>query len=189
MNATVKEVRNDCVEIAWEPAEGAEKYHVYWADKDISTMKYQLVGDTKECSFVLKKATHVPHYLKVAAVKNETEYEMSNLVETPLKAVFHEQLEKLNRGLIAVKTDEGVYVGWRMFIDEVRGYSDTGLTGLIMPYTAVKTKLQSLQTALTTLIQMEPCRIHIVLHRLLTAKRENAVRKFLCGKTITLIFQ
>ena len=129
MNATVKEVRNDCVEIAWEPAEEAEKYHVYWADKDISTMKYQLVGDTKECSFVLKKATHVPHYLKVAAVKNETEYEMSNLVETPLKAVFHEQLEKLNRGLIAVKTDKGVYVGWRMFIDEVRGYSDTGLTG------------------------------------------------------------
>ena len=107
MNATVKEVRNDCVEIAWEPAEEAEKYHVYWADKDISTMKYQLVGDTKECSFVLKKATHVPHYLKVAAVKDGTEYEMSNLVETPLKAVFHEQLEKLNRGLIAVKTDKG----------------------------------------------------------------------------------
>ena len=25
MNATVKEVYNDCVEIAWEPAEGAEK--------------------------------------------------------------------------------------------------------------------------------------------------------------------
>ena len=38
MNATVKEVRNDCVEIAWEPAEEAEKYHVYWADKDISTI-------------------------------------------------------------------------------------------------------------------------------------------------------
>ena len=38
MNATVKEVYNDCVEIAWEPAEGAEKYHVYWADKDISTL-------------------------------------------------------------------------------------------------------------------------------------------------------
>ncbi|MFR5829890.1 MAG: hypothetical protein ACLUEW_01755 [Lachnospiraceae bacterium] len=92
-------------------------------------MKYQLVGDTKECSFVLKKATHVPHYLKVAAVKDGTEYEMSNLVETPLKAVFHEQLEKLNRGLVAVKTDKGVYVGWRMFIDEVRGYCDTGLTG------------------------------------------------------------
>lgn len=77
MNATVKQVWNDHVEIAWEPAEGAEKYHVYWADKDILTMKYQLVGDTKECSFVLKKATHVPHYLKVAAVKDGTEYELS----------------------------------------------------------------------------------------------------------------
>ena len=29
MNATVKQVWNDHVEIAWEPAEGAEKYHVY----------------------------------------------------------------------------------------------------------------------------------------------------------------
>ena len=37
MNATVKQVWNDHVEIAWEPAEGAEKYHVYWADKDILT--------------------------------------------------------------------------------------------------------------------------------------------------------
>ena len=36
---------------------------------------------------------------------------------------------KLNRGLVSVKTDKGVYVGWRMFIDEVRGYCDTGLTG------------------------------------------------------------
>ena len=51
----------------------------------------------------------MPHYLKAAAVKDGTEYEMSNLVETPLKAVFHEQLEKLNRGLVAVKTDKGVY--------------------------------------------------------------------------------
>ena len=32
MNATVKQVWNAHVEIAWEPAEGAEKYHVYWAD-------------------------------------------------------------------------------------------------------------------------------------------------------------
>ena len=129
MNAIVKQVWNDRVEIAWEQAEGAEKYHVYWADKDISTMKYQLVGDTKKCSFVLKKATHVPHYLKVAAVKNGEECETSGVIETPLKAVFHEQLEKLNRGLIAVKTEDGVYIGWRMFLDEVTGYSDTGLTG------------------------------------------------------------
>ena len=130
----------------------------------------------------------MPHYLKVAAVKDGTEYEMSNLVETPLKAVFHEQLEKLNRGLVAVKTDKGVYVGWRMFIDEVRGYCDTGLTGADYVVYRGENKI-AVVTALTILIQMEHCRIHIVLHRLLTAKRENAVRKFLYGKTIILIFQ
>ena len=61
MKATVRQVWDDRVEIAWEPAEDAQGYHVYWADKDIPTMKYQLVGDTKECRFVLKKGTHVPH--------------------------------------------------------------------------------------------------------------------------------
>ena len=60
---------------------------------------------------------------------------------------------------------------------------------LIMLYTEVKRKLQSLQTALTILIQMEPCRIHIVLHQLLTAKRGLAARQSPYGKTIILIFQ
>ena len=69
MNATVKQVWNDHVEIAWEPAEGAEKYHVYWADKDILTMKYQLVGDTKECSFVLKEGNACAALFKGSSCK------------------------------------------------------------------------------------------------------------------------
>ena len=129
MKVTVKQIWDDKVEIAWEMQKKAESYHVYWADKDIATMQYQLVDDTKECSFVLKKATHVPHYLKVAAVKDNTEYEISDVIETPVKAKFNEQLEKLGRGLIAIKTQDGIYVGWRMFIDEVKGYSKTGMTG------------------------------------------------------------
>ena len=39
------------------------------------------------------------------------------------------QLEKLNRGLAAVKTPEGVYLSWRLLREEVRGASPTGLTG------------------------------------------------------------
>ena len=46
MKVTVGQVQKTQVEIKWEPVEGAESYHVYWADKDIPTMKYQLVGDT-----------------------------------------------------------------------------------------------------------------------------------------------
>ena len=31
------------------------------------------------------------------------------------------QLEKLDRGLVAVKTEHGVYLSWRFLKDEVRG--------------------------------------------------------------------
>ncbi|MBQ3669442.1 MAG: rhamnogalacturonan lyase [Clostridia bacterium] len=37
--------------------------------------------------------------------------------------------EKLNRGLIAVKTNEGIFLSWRLFKSEVTGFSDSGLVG------------------------------------------------------------
>ncbi len=39
------------------------------------------------------------------------------------------QLERLGRGLVAVKTGEGVYLSWRLLREEVRGANATGLTG------------------------------------------------------------
>ncbi len=39
------------------------------------------------------------------------------------------QLEKLNRGLIAVPTSEGIFLGWRLLVEEVSGANETGLTG------------------------------------------------------------
>ena len=46
-----------------------------------------------------------------------------------MKKVFREQLERLNRGLVAVKTGNGIFLSWRLFLEEVSGYSDTGMTG------------------------------------------------------------
>lgn len=39
------------------------------------------------------------------------------------------QLETLDRGLVAISTDEGVFLSWRLLADEATGASDTGLTG------------------------------------------------------------
>ena len=39
------------------------------------------------------------------------------------------QLEKLDRGLVAVKTPDGVYLSWRMLREEVRGAEKDRLTG------------------------------------------------------------
>lgn len=45
------------------------------------------------------------------------------------KKVFHEQLEQLNRGLVAVPVKNGIFLSWRLFLGEVSGYCDTGMTG------------------------------------------------------------
>ena len=39
------------------------------------------------------------------------------------------QLEDLDRGLVAIQTDDGVILSWRLLIGEASGSSETGLTG------------------------------------------------------------
>ncbi len=51
----------------------------------------------------------------------------SKVLKTPIYRQLNEQLEKLNRGLIAVKCHEGVFLSWRLMRDEVHGYTDTGI--------------------------------------------------------------
>ncbi|MBE5876060.1 MAG: rhamnogalacturonan lyase [Lachnospiraceae bacterium] len=125
----IKEITEDKVVITWNQEEDADSYRVYWADADTPTMKYRLMEETKENSYILKRATHVPHFLKVSSVKNGAESVCSDVLQTPVKKVFHEQLEKLSRGLVAIKVANGIFVSWRLFLDEVKGYSQTGLTG------------------------------------------------------------
>jgi hypothetical protein len=39
------------------------------------------------------------------------------------------ELEQLDRGLVAVATEEGVFLSWRLLASEVTGHTDTGLAG------------------------------------------------------------
>lgn len=130
MELKVKTLEDSYLVLAWKPYEGATNYRIYWADKDISTMKYKLVGDTRATEFKFNKATHVPHYFKVAAVSGEKEIAITDVLKTPVKKIFKEQVEKLSRGLIAVRTEKGIFLSWRLMLDEVNGYSKTGLTGV-----------------------------------------------------------
>jgi rhamnogalacturonan endolyase len=48
---------------------------------------------------------------------------------TPAAPAGTPQLEKLDRGLVATATSEGVFVSWRLLVSEATGASATGLTG------------------------------------------------------------
>lgn len=129
MKLWIENLADESVTIAWEPVDGADSYGVSWADTDRETVVFRELAQTTECSYTLHKATHVPHYVKVAAVKDGKAAEVSEVLKTPVKKVFHRQLEKINRGLQAVAVKNGVFLSWRLLLDEVDGYSATGLTG------------------------------------------------------------
>jgi len=48
---------------------------------------------------------------------------------TPAAPAGTPQLEKLDRGLVAATTADGVFVSWRLLVSEATGAGDTGLTG------------------------------------------------------------
>ena len=129
MNLQVLELADDYVTIGWIPVKGADMYLVFWADRNTPTMRYKCLTKTESTQYRLNKATHVPHYFYVEAQADGQVIKTSKTLKTQVKKVFHPQLEKLNRGLIAVPQEDGVFLSWRLFRNEVDGYSDTGLTG------------------------------------------------------------
>ena len=128
----IKEVNPEYVTVEWDRAAstaGKVRYRVFWSDRYTPNMEYKCVAETVQTEYVLHKSTHIPHYLSVSAEENGVELGRSEVVRTPVGRVMNEQRENLGRGLIAVKTGEGVFLSWRLFVDEVTGYSETGMTG------------------------------------------------------------
>ena len=104
----IDDVSEESVGLVWNRVENADCYTVYWADTNLPSTKFKKAGVTEKCSFTFKRATFAPWYFKVSATVGGVEGECSKVVHSPVKKIFHEQLEKLDRGLIAVKTNTSV---------------------------------------------------------------------------------
>ncbi len=124
----ISRIGKNNIDLSWECVD-ADAYRVYWSDSDRASVSYKMMAEVQECTYRLSKSTHVPHYIRVAAVKDDVETVVSNRLTTPVTYAINAQIEKLNRGMVAVKTANGVFLSWRLLKDEVRGYSETGMTG------------------------------------------------------------
>ena len=128
----IEKISNQEVTVSWDPIEGADGYRVYWSDRETKKENYRFMKEISaddKCLFTLTKSTHIPHYVRICAVKADITI-MEEEYVTPVHYVKQEQLEKLERGLIAVKTKNGVFLSWRLFVTEVTGFTDGGLTGV-----------------------------------------------------------
>lgn len=129
MQIRIIELENEYVKFEWDSVEGAANYRISWADTPGKTAEYAILKCSCETEYILKKSTHVHHYLKVEALNGSGELLDTACLSTPIKRKFAVQREALNRGLIAIKVNTGIFLSWRMFFSEVEGCNDTGLTG------------------------------------------------------------
>ncbi len=129
MDIRIEKISDNEMIFNWDAVEDADSYRLMWKDRARDTMLFKSLPDTKELRGTLRKMPRIPYYVKVQALKNDKTILESAVVKTPVKKVLKEQLEKLNRGLVAVKTNNGIFISFRLFKNEVTGYTDTGLSG------------------------------------------------------------
>lgn len=118
---TVSATRNT-IELAWDQTADTNIYYIYRSDKKDGT--FDQVGVAESASFVDNSVlTDVPYYYRVKAVNTGGLSEFSSVLEVPTATYYHRQMEKLNRGLLAVKAENGIYVGWRLLGNDPKDIS------------------------------------------------------------------
>ena len=126
-------IYNNQVTITWDCIKGAKTTRIYWSDREGKWENYRFMKEilAKESQqFTLHKSTCVPHYFYVCFIMEDETVLSMEKYNTPVHFIKKEQLERLNRGLIAIKTKTGIFLSWRLFLSEVTGYDETGMTGM-----------------------------------------------------------
>ncbi len=117
------------IDLSWTKVCDSSMCRVLYTDTHREGATYVELMKTTESTCRVYKSTHRPYYIQVIEEANGVEVNRSSVIKTPVKKVLQPQREKLNRGLIGIKTSNGVFLSWRLYIDEVWDYSPTGMVG------------------------------------------------------------
>lgn len=117
---SVEDLELEKVALSWDPEENANQYYIYRASYDPDdypegAVTFERIGSTTKTSFTDESVlTYNHYYYQVRAINDGGVSEASEVVESPITEVLKRQMEQLDRALVAVESDDGVYVGWKM---------------------------------------------------------------------------
>lgn len=116
----VTDAQLDAVSLTWKASKDALVYHVYRSsynphDYPEGAVKFEKIATVTGTKYTdTEILTHYPHYYQVRAVNSGGASEASAVMEAPVTKKLYRQMEKLDRALVAVSSNDGVYLGWKM---------------------------------------------------------------------------
>ncbi len=120
----------DTIKLSWSYTGPAARFRACWSDRCTPFMRYKPLweGTARACELAL--SAHRRMFFQLEALdEGGAVLEKSDVFHSQIARPLRPFLEKLNRGLIAVKTPEGIFLTWRLFKSEVTGFGDAGVTG------------------------------------------------------------
>ena len=128
MKLTIVNQTRAATALCWETYPGAASYRLCWSDRETDFRHYRRLQPTAACTAEFVRVTDRPYYLRVEALDAQgCVLCVSDEAVTSVTHAPQPQLEKLNRGLVAVKTASGVFLSWRLMREEVYGAAKHGL--------------------------------------------------------------
>lgn len=128
MKLTIVHQTAACTRLSWDAFPGASAYQLCWSDRETAASYYKRLPVTADLTMDFCRATDRPYYLRVEALAdNGSLLSVSDEIVTPVTYTPAPQLETLNRGLVAIRCNGGIFLSWRLMRNEVYAASRTGL--------------------------------------------------------------
>ncbi|KAB8128074.1 hypothetical protein F9U64_16780 [Gracilibacillus oryzae] len=117
-NVEVSHAESDRVTLDWDSVNGATTYYIYRANAnpaEYPSVAFDRIGATTDTTFTDDAVlTNHSYYYHIIAVNGGGLSEPSATAESPVTYTIKRQMEQLDRSLIAVQSNNGVYLGWKV---------------------------------------------------------------------------
>ncbi|WP_163537479.1 hypothetical protein [Gracilibacillus sp. YIM 98692] len=119
-NLSVTNAELNNVTLDWDAVDDASLYYIYRSkynpdEYPEGSVTFDKIATTTDTSFIDDTIlTYHHYYYQVRAVNEGGISEASDVIESPVTEVQKRQMEQLDRALVAVESDDGVYVGWKV---------------------------------------------------------------------------